>query len=487
MSDKRCFSFLLLVFALLCFGAREAHACSCMPPSPVLDAYESADHVVITRVVSVEKAEAEKAAPEGQMSSGEFYVDGVKSTRMMIERVFKGSLKAGDEITFAQGGGGDCIWTFSEKLVGEQFLFYLDSPGKRSSIWVGNGCGRSGGLKHVAADLLYLNKLERVRGKSRLSGTLRTFNRDNGLNVENRRIRITGAGKTHELQTDKQGVYEIYDLPAGQYTIEPEIPPGWKLNDLYHGDEHRAAKIPVIIEAKKHSERDLYFAVDNAVRGKIYDPGGRVMKDVCVDLVPAQGEPPQYFHKSDCTEADGSFEIKEVPAGSYLLVVNKRGKINSKEPFKMFYHPDVFERERATVITIGLGETLEGLDIRAPHAEEVITVTGVFLYSDGKPAVEESVEFEAAQTKENVDGDARAKTDANGRFSLQILKGLEGELYGDMYIYSGKFENCPKLDAMIKQAGGSTTLRSSVVKIQATNDLSDVELSYPFPGCKKAK
>jgi hypothetical protein len=485
MPDKKCFSFLLLVFAILCFGAREAHACSCMPPSPVLDAYESADHVVITRVVSVEKAE--KAAPEGRMSDGENYVDGVKSTRMMIERVFKGSLKAGDEITFAQGGGANCIWTFSEKVIGEQFLFYLDAPGKNSAMWIGHGCGRSGGLSHVAADLLYLNKLERVRGKSRLSGTIQTFNSDKELNVENMRIRITGAGKTYELKTDKHGVYEIYDLPAGQYMVEPEIPQGWKLNGLYQGGANDAAKIPVIIEAKKHSEHDLYLAVDNAVRGKIYDPGGRVMKDVCVDLVPAQGDPPRYFYKADCTEADGSFEITEIPMGSYLLVVNKRGTISSNQPFKMFYHPDVFERERATVITIGAGQTLEGLDIRAPQAEETITVTGVFLYSDGKPVVEEGVEFKTAQTKDNVDGNARARTDANGRFSIKILKGLEGELYGDMYAYTGKFENCPKLDAIIKKAGGSTNVKSTVLKIQAMNDLSDVELRYPFPGCKKAK
>jgi hypothetical protein len=153
----------------------------------------------------------------------------------------------------------------------------------------------------------------------------------------------------------------------------------------------------------------------------------------------------------------------------------------------MFYHPDVFERERATVITIGAGETLADMDIRAPHAEETITVEGVFLYSDGKPVVEETVQFKTAQTRDNVDPDASATTDAKGRFSLKILKGFEGELYGQMYTYSGEFENCPKLEAIVKKAGGSMELRTSVMKIRAASDLSNVELKYPFPGCKKAK
>jgi hypothetical protein len=486
MSRKSCFSFLSLVFVVLCFGAREAHACSCITSPPVDAAYERADFVVLTRVISVEKAE--KAAAPGRMSDGENYVDGVKSTRMLVERVFKGSLKAGEEITFAQGGGADCIWTFSEEEIGEQFLFYLHSREKRPAIWVAITCSRSGYSKHVADDLLYLNKLERVRSKSRLAGTL-GFNGDgNELSVENRRIRITGAGKTYELKTDKDGAYEIYDLPAGQYTVEPETPSGWKVNKYYlPGGSKSSKQIQVTIEAKKHTELDIGFVIDNAVRGKVYDPDGRLMEGVCLELVPAQGESPQYFSKSDCTNADGTFEIKEIPAGSYVIVVNRRGTISSTQPFKMFYHPDVSERERATVITIGAGETLADMDIRVPHAEETITVEGVLLYSDGKPVVKERVAFIPGGTKENVDGEANALTDAKGRFSLKILQGLEGELYGEMYTYSGEFENCPKLEAIVKKAGGSTEIKSTVLKIRAASDLSNVELRYSFPGCKKAK
>jgi tRNA G46 methylase TrmB len=42
-----------------------------------------------------------------------------------------------------------------------------------------------------------------------------------------------------------------------------------------------------------------------------------------------------------------------------------------------------------------------------------------------------------------------------------------------MYTYVGDFENCPKLDTLLKKLG--------------PNVLDGVELKFPFPWCKKAK
>ena len=112
----------ILVFLL---GLRTVEACSCGASPTVLDSYKWADVVVTVNVASVEKAEPEKTAPPGQMSNGENYVDGVKSTTMRVEEVFKGTLKVGAEMVFAQGGGANCIWTFNENEVGKKFLFVL--------------------------------------------------------------------------------------------------------------------------------------------------------------------------------------------------------------------------------------------------------------------------------------------------------------------------------------------------------------------------
>ena len=508
MSRKKRLSFVLSAIVILFAGARLANACSCAAKPTALDEYEWSGVVVIARAVSVEKAEAkeeeekkeerkeEKAEEESDEKAERAYsYGGVISTKMVVEKVFKGGLKIGDEMVFAQGGGADCIWTFDEKDVDKQYLFYLREIEREPKIWFAGTCGRSSLLEYAAEDLLYLNKLNKVRGKTRISGII--WFEEEGWSVAGRKIRITGANKTYELKTDKNGVFEIYDVPAGKYLVETEVPAGWKLNSygVRHfssftrgEDDETLKRIPIMLEAKKHVSIDISFDIDNAIRGKVFGPDGKVMKDVCLNLIPAQGQEPEYFYEADCTEADGTFEITEIPPGSYLLVINKEGKISSSEPFRTFYYPNVFEREKATTLTISAGQFLEGINVHAPLAEETVAVEGVFLYSDGKPVIGESVVFEPEKTKDNIEADARAQTDSQGRFSIKILKGSKGQLYGEMYTYIGEFENCAKLEAAIKKTGrDNAEMKTPALEIQAENNLYNVELKYPFPGCKKAK
>ena len=148
---------LLVLLAIVFLASTSAaHACSCGGSPTVLDSFNQSEVVVVVRALSVEKAELENA-PKGQMSNGENYVDGVKSTTMSVEQVFKGTLKVGDKMIFAQGGGADCIWTFNEEDVGKEFLFYLKRF-KDSTVWIAGTCGRSNNADYAGDDLLYLKK-----------------------------------------------------------------------------------------------------------------------------------------------------------------------------------------------------------------------------------------------------------------------------------------------------------------------------------------
>lgn len=519
MSRGKRLSLLAAAFVLLAFAAREGHACSCSQTPTVLDSYDAADVVVVARVVSLEMApkkegrkpsgasaeksgeQAEKAAEQPEASAEEERAGygGVRSTKMMVERVYKGGPKPGDEMVFGQGGGADCVWTFGQDDVGDSYLFYLKRY-EDEAVWFAGTCGRSRPVRLAHDDLLYLDKLDRARGRTRISGTLDFgYTKLPHPGVAGLKVRVVGAGKTYEVKTDEHGVYEIYDAPAGRYTVEPETPPGWKVAYYWLGRSPSLAgfgeenpkgppKIPIVVEAKKHAGLDISFEIDNAVAGRVFDTAGRPMDDVCLELLPARGEIPEHHYEGDCTERGGRFRFDEITPGDYVLVVNRDGHVTNSTPFASFFYPNVARREEATVFQIGLGVHVEDLRVYVPKMEETVTVEGAFTYSDGKPVADEWVEFVAENAEERDPRNARVKTDARGRFFVRLLKGRKGVLYGEMYTYVGEFENCPKLDRAVRQAGGTNaTLRTSAVEIQGVSSLYNVELRYPFPGCKKAE
>lgn len=490
----RCLLFLLFSTALILAVTKTANACSCAPRPTVLDSFEGSDEVVIVRAVAVEKV---------QDKEGEHYVNDIKSTTMVVEKVFKGKLKVRDEIVFGQGGGGDCIWTFSEKSVGSQYLFYLDRPEKLSpplpsrgeGLWFAFTCGRLTGLENAAEDLLYLENLSKVRGKTRISGSLHSDYPQFALEGQN--IKIIGPKKTYQTKTDKDGVFEIYDLPPGKYAIEPETPPGWKVDPRWFrysasiiGSEIRNPEIPlpkqaaVMLEPKKHASVYIAITIDNYVRGRVLDSTGRGLDNVCVSLLqPGQDQ----WGSIGCTDEQGEFEITEVPAGKYVLVANPNGKPSSSAPFPKIFYPSAIERERATVINVGLAENVSNLDIIIPKLQETVTVAGVLRYSDGKAVVEHNVTFEVTKPNEKVNGDVTGRTDKDGRFTLTVLKGLTGELTANEFLFKDRFKNCPKVDELIATGGNFLTVYTNVVKLTTEQDVYEVELTLPIPQCEKAK
>src|SRR5918992_4492912 len=96
----------LFSLALLLALPQSASACSCGPRPTVLDQFDHSDEVVILRAISVEKVpqKSEKDEPT------HYYPYDVRSTTMIVEKVFKGTLKVRDEIVLGQGSGANCVW-----------------------------------------------------------------------------------------------------------------------------------------------------------------------------------------------------------------------------------------------------------------------------------------------------------------------------------------------------------------------------------------
>ena len=475
-------SLIALSFALLLITPDVANGCTCSGSDTICGAYASADAVFIGFVQKAEQREPKKNGEQSEIFSGQI-------AHVQVERVFKG--KEISEAVF-HAGLSSCDPIYKE---GQRWLFYAYYD-KKSQAWRIHACDRSTLIEKAADDLLYLQALPDSAQKTRLSGYLRHSEYDpvkgSSLveNLSGVRVKVSDGQKTYEVYTDANGVYEIYGLPPGRYDIQPEIPPGLKKwFPSYYGEtdfsDREAPK--AVLREKSCANVGFIFSADTSIRGKVIGADGRAMPNVCLDLQP-KGKTVRDNWLFDCTDKQGRYELREIPPGAYIIVVNYHGKISSDEPFPKAYYPGVFDRERAGVLTISGGDRLEDVDIHIPSQEMRNVIQGVLLFSDGRPVANESVEFKAEAVKEGYSGEVHTSTDAEGRFSLNVLKGLKGRIYGYMYTYSGEYLNCPQMEKLIKEKGGVVPQIETIpIDLEVTADLQGVNLIFPFPYCVKAK
>lgn len=472
---------LFFACAILAFTALDALACSCGAKPSVLAAYERADVVVSGRLVSVEKA-----SPDDKETR---YYDDIRSATLLVEKVYKGNVRVRDELKLGQGNG-DCSWTFTEGIVGQQFLFYLPRT-PDVAFWFASGCGRSNYLEEATEDLLYLDNMNKLRGKTRVSGHY-GFGRPAGFELANKKIVIRRDKEIYETITDEHGVFEIYDLPAGKYVLEPELQNGWKLSDFQQWNanvsrqQSSTRSLTFTLEPKQHVNIDLRLAPANGIEGKIVGPLGDPLPNVCVALLSKDNKGPNQL--AGCSDKTGHFRAKDVLAGSYYVVVNLQDEISVNEPYRRLFYPNVTQIEKAAVITVNDGETVTGINLVIPNVEETITVSGVLRFSDGKPVSDDDVaaiNFKALP-REGFKTDEVEMTDDNGRFTFKILKGLKGELFGVFAAQIGDYADCPKLDAQLMMAGyGAAALKSTTILIEGDRNVDNVVLRFPFPKCKR--
>lgn len=460
-----------LAFLTIFISPRGALACSCFGNPSICGSFASAEAVLVGTVSRVEIKTVK--APNGDDYGNQI-------AYVQVEESFKG-VKASEMIFRSYGTSCD-----AEYKVGQRWLFYAYFN-KEDKAWLIRGCDRSRLIESAPDDLSYLRNLPGSAQQSRFSGVLRK-NLDTPL--MGIKVKVTNGRQVYETFTDKNGVYELSGLPPATYSVEPEVPSTLKLKfaspigkiDLPRRNGWRA-----ILEEKSCAGISFYYSENTSVSGKLFGADGLPVKNVCVRLR-SKDNPNNREYLTSCTEPDGSFKIDEIPLGDYFLLVNEENKITSSEPFPTVYYPGVFEKEKATVLTVATGDQREDLDIHIPSQQATKTIEGRLLYSDGRPVVNESVKFEEEPRGSEQAASAGGLTDADGRFSLQVLEGLKGSLRGYILTYPGQYANCPKLEKLIKTKDLSMIeIETNVIKLETNTDYIDLELKLPFPYCAKAK
>lgn len=482
----------LLFSFLFLFAPFKVIACSCAGKGPVLEEFNFSQVLVAGRIDTVHRLQPDKAKYDfGAIRSAE------------LVKVYKGSVKVGDKLVLAQTSGSDCGFHWSESSIGHEYLFYLREPAEqyyevpvgetialeKLSMYRTNFCGRSTGLDSAAEDLAYLDNLEKLKGKTRISGQI-SFGSDDKRSVEGIEVRIKGKDAQYKTKYWKEGFFEIYDVPPGEYVIEVMAPQGWKVGEHWrpysgirrHTSQDGLTKNErrIFLPKEDHVGLDLALIPDTSVSGRVLSPTGKPMADVWIEARNV-GDTRTYSSERAATNKDGTFRFETLSPGPYRLVINNSGKVDSETPFGRLFYPGVPNEAEAGLIYVEPGRYISGLDIQIPQIQRLIEITGRFEFADGKPAGAGWIKFKPENSQ--MFGSASIRTDTDGKFAIVIPFGAAGTLTAEKYFWKSDY-SCPQIVAA-RDAAKSNDLESTPISVTGSEALTNVVLKLPFDFCPK--
>lgn len=408
MLMKRIF----FVAATFCFFLlpSEAVACSCAMGDPASE-FNNAKAIFIGQMLGgTEKLSVKDN--EGKSHSIE-----AGDVRFLVEESFKGDMVGETTIQIASMKDTSCGPYGLRR--GERYLVYAYSSEEDENTIYSGVCTRTMlvSSNYAKEDLDFLRNLPAAGTGGNLQGSIWADLRNDGQTpLPNVKVNIRGADdQVIVVSTDKDGKFEITNLKAGKYKVEPEFPANYT-------SEHKFAEVKVDDRGTAHVGFEVY--IDGRVSGRVIDSEGQGFNSVSLSL---SGEDKSAYGHS--TGEGGGFEALGVPPGEYVLLLKMNHADYKKS--RSFYYPGTFKRDEATVIKVGLGEKIEGIEFLLPDEYKVRTVEGLVVWEDGQPAAEVEVMLLCPSsvkpngfTVEN--RPTTTQTDKQGRFRIE---GFPGESY----------------------------------------------------------
>lgn len=396
-------SVLALVLAL---SGEPMAACSCayIPEQDhACISYPNTDAVFSGRVASVSVAR----------SDSEFWGPRLRVFRFEILEGFSGVDGAVVDVRTGMGGG-DCGVDFEE---GKSYFVYarrMEDGSLSTSI-----CSRTRPLDQAAADLDHARRVASGAPQVALFGKVEhvepTGVQDRPTWKELKGVEITAEGPGGErlsALTEEDGRFEIRGRLSGAYTVRAAtlegLPP--------------ASSQEVAVPAGGCAGTVLQVSVLGRIQGRVVEADGKPASSIRLSLIPVRGTPENALADQLYLGEDGTFELREVLPGDYLLAVNPHGPSLYGPPYPPTFYPAAGTREGALPIIVRPAETVELRDFQLPSRLVERTVSGHVRRYDGQPAAGVLIRVIGPDGEESVS----VGTDDSGRFEIQ---GYEGYRY----------------------------------------------------------
>jgi hypothetical protein len=438
---------ILSIIALFLFQPLKANACTCayFPPC---EAFGASTAVFIGRVIEgSEKVEIKQ-------NSDASVINVAGNVRLEVLETFKGKLATEVTLSVASNINTSCgPYALTQ---GQIYLIYAyeDSAGLSTGV-----CTRTTILTSANEDLQFLRNLPAEGSGGRLIGRIWVSKSDPSITpLDGVTVLIqNGESQPFKVITDKEGKFELTGLKAGKYKVELIFP------KFYESERSRQE---ITITDRGCTSIGFEAKLNGRVTGRAFDVNKRPATMMLIlESINSQTRGMSIAGFSDKSR-DGQFEITGIAPGKYILYYELQAE-DSQNRQKYFY-PGVRKQEEATVITVNLGQKLEGFDFQIPPEFVAQSVEGVASWSDGSPAAKVDIMLlcpKNPQSGGNVLEFAPeyATTDEQGRFNLQGFKGI-----------SYWIEARGKRTSPSQQ--GSQALHSPSRQLMIQEDMKDVKL-----------
>ena len=264
------------------------------------------------------------------------------------------------------------------------------------------------------------------RGTSRITGRIANSN-GSPLRQATVRASATNLGVFKETMTDQDGRYELRDLPAGHYTVTAEKP---NYVALAYG-QLQLSDFPKRVEVANNEvvdRIDISLSRGGVITGRVLDEFGEPLTDVPVGMVRKSVSPgqlrPMPTGRTSVTNDLGEYRIFGLQPGQYYVSATPRQPsgsdtgADSRNAYAPTYYPGTPMFSSATPVTVGMNETISGMDVPVV-AVRLATISGTVIDSQGAPARMGNIT--ATERNGNLATSSGAAVRPDGTFTLPPL------------------------------------------------------------------
>ena len=230
---------------------------------------------------------------------------------------------------------------------------------------------------------------------------------------------MVGGWHDQRAVTGTDGSYQIRGLAADSHTVQfQDSETGGYLGEWFQDAPDEASATPVVVGGGQAvSGIDAQLAVGGSIGGMVTDESGDPLAGIAVTV----GE---LDNRSTSSEADGSYQIRGLAAGSYTVQFQDL----SNGDYLGEWFDDALDQASATPVVVGGGQAVPGIDAQLAVGG---SISGTVTDANGDPVVAVSVTVEGMVVDGSWSGGS-AETLADGSYQIRGLAAGSYEVrFGD--------------------------------------------------------